>query len=112
MAFLLFYTTYPDEATAQQIAGHLLDRRLIACANIFSIESAYWWQGAVRQEGEWVAVLKTQLELETLVEQEIQKIHPYEVPCVLRFEVRANGAYEDWIRENTSGPDTPVIPGQ
>ena len=102
MAFLLFYTTHPDEATARRIAAHLLDRRLIACANFFPAGSAYWWQDAVQQDAEWVAVLKTRPELETLVEQEIQKIHPYEVPCVLRFEVRANAAYEDWIRENTS----------
>lgn len=106
MAFLLFYLTHPDEPTAQRIAAHLLDRRLVACANIFPISSIYWWQGAQQKEGEWVSILKTRLELESAVEAEVQKIHPYEVPCILRFEVRANAAYENWIVENTAAPSS------
>lgn len=102
MAFLLVYVTHPDEATARRVAEHLVHERLAACANIFPITSAYWWQGAVQREGEWVSVLKTRLELESKVEEAVQKIHPYEVPCILRFEVRANEAYEQWIESETA----------
>ncbi|GAB4492328.1 MAG: divalent-cation tolerance protein CutA [Saprospiraceae bacterium] len=101
MAFLLFYVTHPDEATARRIAEHLVQKRLVACANIYPIASAYWWQGSVQHEGEWVSILKTRLELEQKLETEIQKIHPYEVPCILRYEVRANEAYEKWIISET-----------
>lgn len=101
MPFLLFYTTHPDEATARQIANTLVERKLAACANIFPITSAYWWQGAVQQEGEWVSLLKTRLELESALEQAIQALHPYEVPCIMRLEVRANEAYEKWVEEST-----------
>jgi periplasmic divalent cation tolerance protein len=102
MPFLLFYITHPDETTARQIASQLVTRRLAACANIFPISSAYWWQGAVQEEGEWVSVLKTRLELESALEQAVQELHPYEVPCILRFEVRANEAYERWVEESTA----------
>ncbi|MCC7464667.1 MAG: divalent-cation tolerance protein CutA [Saprospiraceae bacterium] len=101
MPFLLFYITHPDEATAQRISSQLVERRLAACANIFPMSSAYWWQGAVQQEGEWVSVLKTRLELESALEQAVKEWHPYEVPCILRFEVRANEAYEKWVEEST-----------
>ncbi|MBN8680562.1 MAG: divalent-cation tolerance protein CutA [Chitinophagales bacterium] len=101
MPFLLFYTTYPNEATARQIANKLVERKLAACANIFPITSAYWWQGAVQQEGEWVSLLKTRLELETALEKAVQELHPYEVPCIMRLEVRANEAYEKWVEEST-----------
>jgi periplasmic divalent cation tolerance protein len=81
MPFLLFYTTHPDEVTARQISNTLVERRLAACANIFPISSAYWWQGAVQQKDEWVSVLKTRLELETTLEKAVQALHPYDVPC-------------------------------
>lgn len=104
MAFLLFYVTYPDEATAQQIATEMVEKRLAACANIFPVSSAYWWHGAVQQENEWVSVLKTRPELEFHLEEAIKQIHPYEVPCILRFEVRGNAAYEKWIVGSTTIP--------
>lgn len=99
MAILLFYVTHPDEATARRISEHLVNKRLAACTHVFPITSTYWWQSAVQHEGEWVSVLKTRPDLEKPLESAIQKIHPYEVPCILRFEVRANEAYEQWVNE-------------
>lgn len=101
MPFLLFYITHPDEGCARRVSEHLVNERLAACANIFPITSVYWWQGAVQHDGEWVAVVKTRLDLEHKLEAEVRKIHPYEVPCILRFEVRANEAYERWIAAET-----------
>lgn len=101
MAFLLFYVTHPDEETAKQIAGRMVQERLAACANIFPVGSAYWWQGAVQQENEWVSILKTRLELEQELEAAIRELHPYDVPCILRYEVRANADYEAWILATT-----------
>jgi len=97
MPFLIFYITYPDEATARRISESLVTQRLAACANIFPIQSAYWWEGAVQQEGEWVSILKTSLALESALEKAIQEIHPYKTPCIVRFEARANEAYQRWI---------------
>lgn len=101
MAFLIFHVTHPDEATARRIAEQVVRQRLAACANIFQIHSTYWWNGALQDEGEWVSLLKTSPERESALEAEIRKIHPYEVPCILRHEVRANEAYERWVREET-----------
>ena len=101
MAFLMFYVTHPDEACARRIAESLLDEKLVACANIFPITSAYWWQESVQNDQEWVSILKTRPELEQALEQAVTALHPYEVPCILRFEVRANAAYEQWIRDST-----------
>ncbi len=100
MPFLTFYITHPDEATARRIADHLLQERWIACANLFPIGSTYWWEGAVQNEAEWVSILKTSLEMEHFLEEEIARIHPYETPCIMRFETRANAAYEQWILDS------------
>ncbi len=104
MAFLLFYITHPDEKTARDISNHLVEQQLAACANIFPISSAYWWQGSVQQEDEWVSIVKTRIDLEQRLEEEVEKIHPYQVPCLMRVEVRANAAYERWILESTLTP--------
>lgn len=104
MAFLTFYITHPDEETARRIALRMLEQRLAACANCFPIQSAYWWQGALQQEGEWVSLLKTTLELEAVLEAAVRAEHPYQTPCILRQEVRANPDYEDWIRSAVQTP--------
>ena len=101
MAFLLFYVTHPNEETARRIAGEVVQKRLAACANIFPISSVYWWDGAIQQENEWVSILKTRIDLEQALEACIRDLHPYEVPCILRHEVRANADYEQWIAAAT-----------
>ena len=97
----MFYLTYPDEATAQRIGEALLQERLVACVNTFPIKSAYWWEGQIAQDNEWVSVVKTRLEYETLVSSFVTERHPYQTPCILRFEVRANEAYFQWILAST-----------
>lgn len=97
MAFLIFYVTYPDEATARSISENLVKQRVAACSNVFPIQSMYWWEGSIQQDGEWVSILKTSRTLETELEKAIEALHPYEVPCIMRLEARANEAYEQWI---------------
>ena len=98
MRFALVYITHPGEETAREISNLLLEKRLIACANIFPITSAYWWQGAIQREGEWVSIVKTSLDKWDLLKEEVLRIHPYEVPCILKMEVEANEAYYQWIK--------------
>ncbi len=100
--FTLLYVTHPDEQTAKTLSQRLLEEKLVACANIFPIQSAYWWEGAVQSEGEWVSILKTTLEAHPRVEQRLLEMHPYDTPCVLKIEVSANTAYEQWIRESVN----------
>ncbi len=102
MSFAMIYTTHSSEVEAKKISQHLLNKKLIACANIFPMSSAYWWQDAIQNEAEWVAIVKTSLEKWELVKSEIEKIHPYEVPCIIKLEVEANEKYEQWILEELS----------
>ena len=56
--FLVFYVTHPDEATARRIAEALMAEKLVACSNIFPVQSIYEWNNAPVHESEWVSVLK------------------------------------------------------
>lgn len=99
MAFIFVYVTNPDEKVAKSIANHLLKKRLIACANILPIDSAYWWKGKIEETEEYVLVAKTKKGNWEKVKKEIKKIHPYSVPCITKINVEANKEYENWLRK-------------
>jgi periplasmic divalent cation tolerance protein len=98
----LFYTTHPSQAAAQYCANYLLESRLVACAQVFAAESAYWWQGDLAREGEFVALFKTRPDLIALVEAAVTALHSYQVPCIIHWAVQANAAYEKWVIEQTT----------
>ena len=102
MAFILVYVTHASEEEAQRIVREMLEARLIACANIHSMESMYWWNGVMEQGREWVSILKTSTEKWHKLEEAITQTHPYETPCIIKIEVSANQAYEDWIHKETA----------
>jgi len=101
MPFITIYITYPDIETAKKIVEVLMEKRFIACANFFPIESVYWWQGRIENANEIVSLLKTRKENWDKIKEEVKKIHPYEVPCIEKFEVEANEDYEKWIDKET-----------
>ncbi len=102
MSFILIYITHPNEVAAQELTNQLIEERLVACANIFPIQSAYLWKGSVVKEGEWVSIVKTQTLLWEKVSLRIEDLHPYEVPCIMKINVEANQAYEEWIVASTT----------
>lgn len=100
---ILIYTTHPDLSTAKKITQHLLDKRLVACGNIFpTMHSMYWWQGQIEESTEVVVIFKTQKKLFEQCQIEIQLNHPYEVPCILQIDAsKYNDSYGQWIRQET-----------
>lgn len=96
LAFL--YVTNSSEAEAKKLAKYLLEKRMIGCANIYSINAMYWWKGEIADDKEWVLIAKTPAERVEEVRKEIIRIHPFETPCVLKIDVDPNEKYLEWIR--------------
>lgn len=101
MSFIIIYVTHSNLAEAKKVASHLLENRLIACANFFPISSSYWWKGEIEHSDEFVSLLKTKSENWLKLKDEIKKIHPYETPCIMKLNVEANDDYESWISKET-----------
>ena len=101
MDFILIYVTHPDQKAAEKICNHLLERRMIACVNYFPITSASWWTGKIARCDEIVSVLKTRKGNWDQVKSEVKRLHPYKIPCIMKFPVEANKEYEDWIQDET-----------
>ncbi|MFA5796941.1 MAG: divalent-cation tolerance protein CutA [Candidatus Woesearchaeota archaeon] len=101
MAFIILYITHKNIREAKKIVNHLLEKKLIACANFFPIESSYWWNGKIENNKEIVSLIKTKKENWKKVESAVKKIHPYKTPCIMKLTVEANSDYELWISKET-----------
>jgi periplasmic divalent cation tolerance protein len=102
MDFFMVYVTCADEKEGRKIADHLLNRHLVACANMFPIRSLYWWKGTIEDESEIALILKTQGKHREIIISEIKKIHSYEVPCIEFIKIESgNPDYLKWIEEET-----------
>ncbi len=97
--FVALYTTLPKRRKARQILKHLLQEHLVACGNIFKIDSAYIWNGEITEDREYVLLLKTMAEKKERVIEELKKLHPYEVPLIMSWEVTMeNYDYINWMK--------------
>ena len=99
MGFIFVYITNPSEEEAKKLAKHLVENRLAACVSIFPVSSLYWWEGKLADEKEFVTLCKTTEEKFEELEEEVKKIHPYKVPCIVKIPVESNKEYEDWVRK-------------
>ena len=91
------YVTAPPEA-ADDISKTLLEERLVACVNRFECHSTFRWDGDIVEADESALLVKTTAERYDDVEARIRELHPYDVPCIERFEPEDSfGEFSAWI---------------
>ena len=91
--------TCKDKKEAEKIAGILLDKKLIACANLFPMNSYYLWKGKKEESEEYMLLCKTRKEKLPAVEKEVKKAHSYDVPFISGHEEKATDDIERWLKE-------------
>ena len=91
-----------------RIARHLLDKRLIACANLVpQVRSLYRWKGKVADEKECWMILKSSRKLFPAIQAEVETLHSYHVPEVIALPIiDGSPNYLNWIAENVTTPAT------
>jgi periplasmic divalent cation tolerance protein len=103
MSLIAVFTTVGDEEQARRISRELVQRRLVACAQISPIESFYVWQGGLCQEPEFRLLLKTTAERYAAVEAAIRELHPYELPAIHAVALeRVSEPYARWVRDSVA----------
>jgi periplasmic divalent cation tolerance protein len=88
---------------AKKIARAVVAKRLAACANILSgrVESVYRWKGKVESAREALMVIKSSRKRFPALEQEIRRLHSYEVPEIIALSIgRGSRGYLEWIAES------------
>lgn len=105
MSPLLIYVTCSDQNEAKRLASHLLEEKLIACANIMAPHTAVFeWDDEICTEDETVVIFKTRQDLYQKLESEIVKHHSYDVPCIVALDIeKGHQPFLDWIEDATSG---------
>lgn len=95
---ILIFTTFHQKPDAVKIGKALLKSRLIACFNLFPVESAYWWKGKILDDKESLVILKTKESKFDKIESYIKKHSGYEVPEIVAIRAgKVNKAYLKWI---------------
>lgn len=100
--YAVVLVTTPDVSEAESIATLLLERRLIACANLLpGVTSLFWWEGKIERSQEVLLVMKTRFELLTEVTEAVTKAHSYEVCEVVALPITGGShAYLRWISQS------------
>lgn len=104
MSAIFVYITCEDPKEARRIAEVLLEKKLIACANVFAPHQAiYHWQGKIQSDTETAMIVKTRHDLFDEVCSAVKNHHSYDVPCILALPV-TNGekSFLDFISQETS----------
>ncbi|MGY0460951.1 divalent-cation tolerance protein CutA [Kitasatospora sp. cg17-2] len=100
---LVVTTTHDDEAKARTLAADVVRARLAACAQVYRIQSVYWWDGEVQDAAEWRTDFKTRAELADALVGFIGERHDYDTPEVIAVPVVAGSAgYLEWVRAETA----------
>jgi periplasmic divalent cation tolerance protein len=107
---VLVVSTFPKSDIFSSIAKKLIvDKHLCACINVIKINSFYYWKGKLEVHNEYMAVFKSTHKRVHALKQEIEKIHPYEVPEIVELKTgRFNKAYLSWLNNSTSNIKGPV----
>ena len=99
--------TCPDQATAEALAGSLVEQGLAACVNIVpGVLSVYRWQGSLVRDSEVLLLIKTTAQRLTELTAQIERQHPYDVPEVIAHPIVAGlDNYLEWVRTCTRTQD-------
>ena len=105
MTYILVMITTSSREEAEKIAIALLEKKLIACANIFGpASSRFWWQGKIDKAEEYVVFMKTEEGLFEEVAKHVKRLHGYEIPEIIALPIiKGFKPYLEWISKNLAG---------
>lgn len=96
------HVTCPDEETAMALATAALEKRLVACANLFGpVRSVFHWQGKVESDTEWLLTCKTHSGVVEDLVTLLREAHPYDLPVITWHEMGMEPDAAAWLRDET-----------
>jgi periplasmic divalent cation tolerance protein len=88
---------------ARRISTHLIQSRLVACANIHPIESLYLWNNALENTQEFKVLLKTRPENYPHVRDYIASHCSYTTPEISALPIpTTNAPFLSWLLSSTN----------
>jgi len=96
MVSIVFFTA-ANEEEAKKIVERLLEEKLVACANMFPVKSAYWWEDKLESSVEIFVWMKTRADKFERIVERIKELHSYELPVVEMIDSKTFPDVEQWI---------------
>ncbi|MBU4375858.1 MAG: divalent-cation tolerance protein CutA [Candidatus Omnitrophica bacterium] len=99
---IAIFTACPTEKEAERIAGELIKKKLIACANMIrGARSIFRWKGHIERTGETLLIMKSLKKNFSRIDRAIRDLHSYEVPEIVSFSIdEVSSDYLKWIKES------------
>ncbi|MFD7663027.1 divalent-cation tolerance protein CutA [Streptomyces sp. NPDC059788] len=100
--YAVVITTTDSEDKARTLAGAVVNEKLAACAQVYSISSVYQWQGKVEEEQEWRIDFKTRSALVDGLSSFIAEHHDYDEPEIIALPITGGSpGYLSWVSAET-----------
>ncbi len=95
----MIYMTASSKEEAEKIALVLLEKKLIACANIFPpMQSLYVWEGKLEKSQEVAVIFKSRASEFKRLEETVLGLHSYKTPCLVALSLdNGHPAFLEWI---------------
>ena len=101
-SLLHLLTTFSDREAALATARAAIEARVAACGQVIGpITSVYRWEGAVREEEEYLCLMKVPHDRLKLLTAFVRDRHPYDTPELTAVpSVYVDERYLAWARES------------
>ena len=95
-------TTYPQISCAEKVAKILVKKKFAACVQILpKMNSIYNWKGEIKNDNEFLTIIKTNEIYLSEVIKIIFETHPYNTPEIIEVEGNIlNSDYKKWFKES------------
>jgi periplasmic divalent cation tolerance protein len=106
VALVQLITTVGSREDAVELGHAAVDERVAACVQVLGpITSVYRWEGAVREEQEFLCLMKVPTDRVERLVQFVRDRHPYDVPELTAVEsLFVDQPYMAWAESETVGP--------
>lgn len=100
--YIIVTTLCDKEEIANKIIDTLLEKRLVAGSQLSKVHSKYWWNYELEECDEYKLEFRTKESLFSEIENEIKKIHDYDVCEISYYEIKnSSKEFLSWIYKNT-----------
>ncbi len=103
--YSVVFITSDKSKIVKRITDTLLREKLCACVScVKGVKSSYHWKGKVMKASETLMIIKTKKTLLSTLIKRVKKLHDYEVPEIISFDIKeSNPDYLQWIETETKG---------
>ena len=98
--YCLVQINAPSREEADRIIEKMLQKHLIAGANITETPSKYWWKGKIESHKYFSILAYSLSRLKERIISETHKVHSDETPAIVFWPIDANKDFLEWIDEN------------